>query len=84
MLLVLVLLVRAPFSRRFDATTALAATVAVAILANAAVCGVLSGPHDRYGSRIVWIATLAVAIALAHAVCERMSSRLAVANSSHP
>jgi hypothetical protein len=33
-------------------------TVTVAILANAFICGVLSGPHDRYGARIVWIATL--------------------------
>ena len=29
----------------------LAATAALAILANAAVCGVLSNPHDRYGAR---------------------------------
>jgi hypothetical protein len=40
----------------------LAATVAVAILVNAAVCGALSNPHDRYGARLVWIATLAVAL----------------------
>ncbi len=40
----------------------LAATVAIALLANAAVCGVLSNPHSRYGARIVWIATFAVAL----------------------
>jgi hypothetical protein len=40
----------------------LAATVAVAILVNAAVCGALSNPHSRYGARLVWIATLAVAL----------------------
>jgi hypothetical protein len=40
----------------------LAATVAVAILVNAAVCGVLSNPHNRYGARIIWIATFAVAL----------------------
>jgi hypothetical protein len=40
----------------------LAATVAVAILINAAVCGALSNPHNRYGARLVWIATLAVAL----------------------
>jgi hypothetical protein len=40
----------------------LAATVAVAILVNAAVCGALSNPHNRYGARLVWIATLAVAL----------------------
>jgi hypothetical protein len=38
----------------------LAAVVALAILANAAVCGALSNPHDRYGARIVWLATLVV------------------------
>jgi len=40
----------------------LAATVTVAILTNAAVCGVLSNPHDRYGARMVWIATFAVVL----------------------
>ena len=40
----------------------LAATVALAILANAAVCGVLANPHDRYGARMVWLATLVVAL----------------------
>jgi hypothetical protein len=38
----------------------LAATVAVALLANAVVCGALSNPHDRYGARLAWIATFAV------------------------
>ena len=38
----------------------LAATVTIAILANAVVCGVLSGPHPRYGARIVWISSLVV------------------------
>jgi ethanolamine utilization microcompartment shell protein EutS len=41
----------------------LAASASVAILANAFVCGVLSGPHDRYGARIAWIATFVVLIA---------------------
>jgi len=40
----------------------LAATVAVALLANAAVCGLVSSPHDRYGARLAWIATLAVVL----------------------
>jgi hypothetical protein len=40
----------------------LAATAALAILANAAVCGVLANPHDRYGARLVWIATFAVVL----------------------
>jgi hypothetical protein len=50
--------------RRPDELTLLAATVSLALLGNAVVCGVISGPHDRYGSRLVWIATLTVLIAL--------------------
>jgi hypothetical protein len=42
----------------------LAATVSVAVLANAVVCGVLSNPHDRYGARIAWIASFAVGLVL--------------------
>jgi cytochrome c biogenesis factor len=41
----------------------LAATVMLALLANAAFCGVISNPHDRYGSRMVWIAVFAIALA---------------------
>jgi hypothetical protein len=41
----------------------LATTIALALLANAAFCGVISDPHDRYGSRIVWIAAFPVAMA---------------------
>ncbi len=48
----------------------LAATVALAVLANAFVCGALSNPHDRYGARIVWIAVFAVAIGLLR-LCRR-------------
>ena len=64
MILALVLLVQATISGRFDETGRLAATVTVAILMNAVVCGVLSGPHDRYGARIAWIATFTAAIAI--------------------
>lgn len=42
----------------------LAATVSVAVLANAVVCGVLSNPHDRYGARIAWIASFSVGLVL--------------------
>jgi hypothetical protein len=42
----------------------LAATVTLALLANAVVCGVLSNPHDRYGARLAWIASFAVGLAL--------------------
>jgi hypothetical protein len=48
--------------RGFADLSIFAATVAVALLTNAAVCGALSNPHSRYGARLVWIATLAVAL----------------------
>jgi hypothetical protein len=68
MALAFVLAVRALFSRRFDPIATLAMTVVVALLANAFVCGALSGPHDRYGARMVWIATLLVAVVLTPAL----------------
>jgi hypothetical protein len=49
--------------REFDDLTLLAGTVSLALLGNAFVCGVISGPHDRYGARMVWVATLVVLIA---------------------
>jgi hypothetical protein len=49
--------------RRFATVRDLAATVALAVLANAAVCGVFSNPHDRYGARIVWLAVLTALLA---------------------
>jgi len=42
---------------------AFAITIGLTILGNAVVCGVFANPHDRYGARIVWLATLVVAIA---------------------
>jgi hypothetical protein len=49
--------------RRLDEFTLFIATVSLALLGNAFVCGVISGPHDRYGSRLVWIATFVVLMA---------------------
>jgi hypothetical protein len=49
--------------RRFDDVTLLAATVSTALLSNAVICGVISGPHDRYGARLVWVATFVVLVA---------------------
>jgi len=51
--------------REFADLAPLAATISLGVLANAVVCGVLSGPHDRYGARMVWIATFVTAIAAA-------------------
>jgi hypothetical protein len=41
----------------------LACTVALALMANAFVCGALSNPHDRYGARMTWLAVLVVLLA---------------------
>jgi hypothetical protein len=43
----------------------LAVTVLAAFLGNAAICGALSNPHDRYQSRLIWLAPLALIIAAA-------------------
>ncbi len=43
---------------------AFAALVLAALILNAAICGVLSNPHDRYQSRLAWLAPLVVAIAV--------------------
>ena len=51
------------WQRGFDDLTWLAATVVFALLGNAAICAVISGPHDRYGARMAWVATFVVLIA---------------------
>jgi hypothetical protein len=65
MLLVAVMFALALVRRRFDDLALLAATVTFALLGNALICGVISGPHDRYGARLAWIATLTVLLAAA-------------------
>lgn len=75
MLVLLGLLVRAIMTGRFDEPARLAATVTVAILANAFACGALSGPHDRYGARMVWIAAFTAAIAILRAIETVLSER---------
>jgi hypothetical protein len=42
----------------------LAATVSLAILGNAVVCGALSNPHDRYGARLAWVPLVVASLAL--------------------
>ena len=46
-----------------DELTFLTGTVTIALIGNAFLCGVISGPHDRYGARMTWIATFACAVA---------------------
>ena len=64
MLLLVALLGRALWRRQLDDVGLLAATAVLALLGNAFLCGVISGPHDRYGARMVWIAVLVVLIAI--------------------
>jgi phage shock protein PspC (stress-responsive transcriptional regulator) len=59
------LLAHALAKRQLDDLTLLAATVTLALLGNAFICGVISGPHDRYGARMVWVATFVVLMAVA-------------------
>ncbi|MBR0826915.1 hypothetical protein JQ596_15305 [Bradyrhizobium manausense] len=65
MLALVALLGHAASRRRLDDLTLLASTVALALLGNAFICGVISGPHDRYGARMAWLATFVVLMALA-------------------
>jgi hypothetical protein len=67
MALLPVLLLLGVYSAEFADLGSLAATLMLALLGNAAFCGVISDPHDRYGARIVWIAVFAVALAAARA-----------------
>jgi hypothetical protein len=63
MALIPLLIILGFYRADFADLAALAATIALALLANAAFCGVISNPHDRYGSRMVWIAAFAAALA---------------------
>lgn len=48
----------------------LCAVVLLALIGNAAICGALSNPHDRYQSRLVWLAPFALMlIAGDRAIC---------------
>ncbi len=63
MVLLLATIALAGAHARFADLGPLAVTAALAILLNAAVCGVLANPHDRYGARMAWIAALVVLMA---------------------
>ncbi|HET7883184.1 MAG TPA: hypothetical protein VFL55_20025 [Acetobacteraceae bacterium] len=52
---------------RSRAASGLAAATLVALLANAAIAGGLSGPHDRYQARIMWLPPLVAALGIAAA-----------------
>ncbi|MGE0566150.1 MAG: hypothetical protein AB7O50_16740, partial [Pseudolabrys sp.] len=66
-------------SAAYRETREFAAVIALAILGNAVVCGVLSNPHDRYGARMVWLAVFAVIVAGLQIVKELRSGSLGTA-----
>jgi hypothetical protein len=51
-------------------------TCILALLGNAMVCGIVSNPHDRYGARLVWIASFVALLALAQAVAQARRARV--------
>jgi len=57
----------------------LAATVTLALLGNAFVCGALSNPHDRYGARMVWLAAFTIMLALTRRRADRLGQPLDLA-----
>lgn len=59
--------------RRHHVAAGFAAASLLGVLINAAITGGLSGPHDRYQSRIIWL-PLAVALLAAPALVERRSA----------
>jgi len=75
MVLVAVMFGHAILRRRRDGVSLLAATVTFALLENAFICGVISGPHDRYGARMAWIATFTVLIAVARYLADDDDAR---------
>jgi hypothetical protein len=79
------LLILGFYSAEFADLGRLAATLILALIGNAAFCGVISDPHDRYGARIVWIAVFAVALAAWRAVAlarERGTAKFASASAA--
>jgi len=52
------MLAAALWMRRRDDMLYLPAFILAALLGNAFICGVLSNPHDRYQSRLMWVASL--------------------------
>jgi hypothetical protein len=59
---------------RWSKIRELAGMMVVAVVANAAFCGILSNPHDRYGARIIWLISLTVAIAALQFAAERKTA----------
>jgi hypothetical protein len=59
----LLLLQRGAVRRTWDETS-LPALVLLGLIGNAVICGTFSNPHDRYQSRVIWLPTLVVLLAV--------------------
>lgn len=68
-LLALPLMLAWAMRRRDGAMAALLLAVAFVLLANAVLAGALSDVHDRYQSRVIWLAPLAVLAAMIRLRC---------------
>jgi hypothetical protein len=53
----------------YEGLALLAATVMLAVVVNAAVCSIVSGPHPRYGARLIWLASLTVMLVPIRRAC---------------
>ena len=59
----LLLLQHAAVRRAWDEAS-LPALILVGLIGNAIICGTFSNPHDRYQSRVIWLPTLALLLAV--------------------
>jgi len=59
----LLLLQRGAVRRTWDETS-LPALVLLGLIGNAVICGTFSNPHDRYQSRVIWLPTLVILLAV--------------------
>ena len=60
----LLLLWRACLQRAWDSAS-LPALVLLGLIGNAVICGTFSNPHDRYQSRVIWLPSLVLLLAVA-------------------
>ena len=60
-----VILIGSIYRRHFDDRLFLPVFVLAALVGNAFICGALSSPHDRYQSRLIWLACFSVLLWLA-------------------
>lgn len=75
MLLLVVVFGYGLWRQPLDDLTLLAGTISLALFGNAFICGVFSGPHDRYGARLAWVATFVVLITAARYVEQQTPTR---------